>query len=54
MTYIGEDAVTLLTDAALETEGQVMATDHNATTKTLLKRLHVWLYAWKVQPLDIR
>lgn len=45
MTYIGEDAVTLLTNAALETEGQVVATDHYAATETLLERLNVWLDA---------
>lgn len=53
MTYIGEDAVTLLTNAALETEGQVVAADHNSSAKTLLEWLHVWLDAWEVQPLDI-
>lgn len=53
MTYIGEDAVTLLTNAALETEGQVVAADHYAPAKTLLERLNVWLNAREVQPLQI-
>lgn len=52
MTYVGEDAVTLLAYAALKTEGQVMAADHNSTAKTLLEWLHIWLDAWEVQPLD--
>lgn len=52
MTYIGEDAVALLADAALETEGQVVAADHNTTAVTLLKWLHIWLDAGEVQPLD--
>lgn len=45
MTYIGENTVTLLADAALETEGQVMATDHYAPAEALLERLHIWLDA---------
>lgn len=45
MTYIGEDAIALLTNAALETEGQVVAADHDTTAKALLKWLHVWLDA---------
>ena len=52
MTYIGEDAVALLADTALETEGQVVAADHDTTAITLLKRLHIWLDAGEVQPLD--
>lgn len=45
MTYVGEDAVALLANAALETEGQVVAADHDTTAKTLLKWLHIWLDA---------
>lgn len=45
LTYIGEDAVTLLTNAALETEGQVVAADHDAAAKALLKWLNIWLDA---------
>lgn len=45
MPYIGEDAVTLLINAALKTEGQVVTTDNDAPTKTLLKWLHIWLDA---------
>lgn len=45
MTYVGEDAVSLLTNAALETEGQVVAADHDAAAKALLKWLHIWLDA---------
>lgn len=43
VTYIGEDAVPLLTDAALQTEGQVVAANHDTTAETLLERLHIWL-----------
>lgn len=45
LTYIGEDAVTLVTNASLQAEGQVMAADHDASAKALLKRLHVRLDA---------
>lgn len=45
MTYIGEDAVALLTNAALETEGQIVATDHDAAAKSLLKWLDIGLDA---------
>lgn len=45
LTYIGEDAIAFLADTPLETEGQVVAADHNTTAKTLLERLHVWLDA---------
>lgn len=45
MTYVGEDAVALLTNAALQTEGQVVAADDDASAKTLLKRFHIWLDA---------
>ena len=54
MAYIGEDAVGLLINAALQIECEVMAADHDASAKALLERLHVWLYAREVQPLDIR
>lgn len=53
ITYVGEDAVALLTNAALETEGQVVTADHDTAAEALLKRLHVWLDAREVQPLDI-
>lgn len=45
LTYIGEDAVALVANTSLQTEGQVMAADHNAAAKALLKRLHVRLDA---------
>lgn len=45
MTYVGEDTITLLANASLEAEGEVVAADHNTAAKTLLKRLHVWLDA---------
>lgn len=51
LTYIGEDAVALVANASLQTEGQVMAADHDAAAKTLFKRLHVWFDAREVQPL---
>lgn len=54
MTYIGEDTIALLANATLETEGQIVTADHDATSKTLLKWFHVWLDAWEVKPLDIR
>lgn len=53
-TYIGEDAVTLLTNAALQAKSQVVTADHDAAAEALLKRLHVWFDAWEVQPLLIR
>lgn len=51
LTYIGEDAVALVAHTSLQTEGQVMAADHDAAAKALLKRLHIRLDAWEVQPL---
>lgn len=45
MAYVGEDAIALLADAALQTEGQVMAADHDTPAKALLKWLHIWLDA---------
>lgn len=54
MTYIGKDTIALLANTTLETEGQVVAADHDTTAKTLLKWLHVWFDAWEVQPLDVR
>lgn len=51
LTYICKDAVALLADAPLEAEGEVMAADHDTASKALLKRLHIWLDAWEVQPL---
>lgn len=45
MTYIGEDAVALLAHTSLETEGQVVAADHDAAAETFLERLHIWLDA---------
>ena len=53
MTYVGEDAVALLADAALEAEGQVVAADHDTPAEAFLERLHVRLDAWEVQPLGI-
>lgn len=52
LTYIGKDTIPLLADTSLQTEGQVVAADHDAAAEALLKRLHVWLDAWEVQPLD--
>lgn len=51
LTYIGEDAVALVANASLQTEGQVMAADHDAAAEALLKRLHVRLDAGEVQTL---
>lgn len=50
-SYVGQDAVTLLAHASLETEGQVVAADHDASPKAILKRLHVGLNTREVQPL---
>lgn len=52
--YIGGSAVGLLINAALQTEGEVVAADHYPPAKSLLKRLHLWLNTGKVQPLGIR
>lgn len=43
LPYIGEDAVAFVAHASLQTEGQVMAADHDAAAEALLKRLHIWL-----------
>lgn len=45
LTYIGEDAVAFVANTSLQTEGQVMAADHDAAAKALLKWLHVRLDA---------
>lgn len=45
LTYIGKDTVSLLANTSLQTEGQVVAADHDAAAKALLKRLHVRLDA---------
>lgn len=45
LTYICEDAVTLVANASLQTEGQVVAADHDAAAEALLERLHVRLDA---------
>lgn len=45
LTYIGKDAVPLLANTSLQTEGQVVAADHDAAAEALLKRLHVRLDA---------
>lgn len=45
LTYIGKDTVPLLADTSLQTEGQVVAADHDAAAKALLKRLHIRLDA---------
>lgn len=52
VTYVGEDTIGLLVNAALQAEGEVVAADHDAAAETLLERLHVWLDAREVQPLD--
>lgn len=49
--YICQDAVVLLTDAALQAEGQVMAADHDTAAKSFLEGLHVWLDTREVQSL---
>lgn len=54
VTYVGEDAVALFADAALQTEGQVVAADHDSPAEAFLKGLHVQLDAREVQPLEGR
>lgn len=51
LTYIGEDGVALVANASLQTEGQVMAADHDAAAEALLKRLHIRFDPREVQPL---
>lgn len=53
VTYVGEDTIGLLVNAALQAEGEVVAADHDAAAETLLEGLHVWLDAREVQPLDV-
>ena len=51
-SYVGEDPIVLLADAALQGEGQVVAADNHATAEPLLERLHVRLDAREVQSLS--
>lgn len=44
-SYVSQNSIAFLTDRTLQAESQVMAGDHNATTKALFKWLHIWLDA---------